>query len=154
MSLALEAVPTGVFLAHSGSTVALLAIRPSAGESALYLPLEPGSCAFLGVAEGLETAGIVFDYVTSEGAAVCGARLFAEGGLTRRSLVLREAESSQYALVAKEFESSGGSSWNITIGPPPRDSRTERKGEVLLFPNGAYSPEPGFQPVGGYHSPL
>ena len=76
----------------------------------------------------------------------------------RRSAILFEPESSQYALVACESEisldSTGGSSWNITIGPPSRDIKTGAKGEVLLFPNGSYVPEPGFKPVGGYHSPL
>lgn len=158
LRLAIEASPTEVLLAHAGADLALLAIRPSTGEGAAYLALEPGACVLLAVPEGLDTAGVVFDLATADGLVVHGATLFADGGRSRRSAVLFEPESVQYALVASEAESStgstGGSSWNMTIGPPPRDLRTGAKGEVLLFPNGAYNPEPGVRPVGGYHSPL
>ncbi|MGH7152147.1 MAG: hypothetical protein ACREIU_15685 [Planctomycetota bacterium] len=158
LRLAIEASPTEVFLVHPGPDRALLAIRPSTGEGPTYLVLEPGACALLAVPEGLDTAGVVFDLATADGVAVHGATLFAKGDRARRSAVLFEPESSQYALVACESENStdptGGSTWNMTIGPPPRDIKTGAKGEVLLFPNGAYVPEPGFQPVGGYHSPF
>src|SRR5262245_49975854 len=158
LRLAIEASPTEVFLVHPGPDLSLLAIRASSGGCPTYIALEPGACALLSVPEGLDTAGVVFDLATAGGIAVEGATLFAEGGRARRSAVLFEPESSEYALAACESEgagdSTGGSSWNITIGPPPRDIRTGAKGEVLLFPNGAYVPEPGFHPVGGYHSPL
>src|SRR5262245_1051413 len=158
LRLAIEASPTEVFLVHPGPDLALLAIRASTGESPVYVALEPGDCALLAVPEGLDTAGVVFDLATADGVAVEGATLFAQGNRARRSAVLFEPESSQYALVACESEgasgSPGGSGWNRPIGPRHRDIRTGAKGEVLLFPNGAYVPEPGFQPVGGYHSPF
>ena len=156
--LALEATPTEVFLAHPGSAPALLAIRPSGGARPLYLALGPGASARLAVPAGLDTSGIVFDYATAEGPAVGGVPLFAEGGRTRRSLVLFEPESSTYGLVAAEsaasLDSTGGSTSNLTIGPPPPGSGTSLKGDVLLFPDGAYRPEPVFQPVGGYYPPF
>ncbi|HET6203073.1 MAG TPA: hypothetical protein VFI25_09770 [Planctomycetota bacterium] len=155
---ALEASPTEVFFAHPSPAAAILAIRPPTGGGPFYLALEPGGSALLAVPEGIETDGFAFDYATAEGIAVCCAPLFAEGGRTRTSLVLVEPDSATFALVAAESEtpgdSTGGSSWNLTIGPPPRNPKAAGTGDGLLCPNGGFGAEPAFQPVAGYHSPF